>query len=94
MENMETNDIITTEAIEEIADNVTNGQNCLKTAAEIGIIGAASIAVWEFGVKRIIRLVKGKIAEKKAASKDLKKPKSDDEVDDMNLDDDLPEIDE
>ena len=96
MENMETNDIITTEAIEEITESNPTGKNCLKTAAEIGIIGAASIAVWEFGVKRIIRWGKRKIAAKKAASKNSKKPAEaddDKDIDNMTLDD-IPEIDE
>ena len=94
MENMETNDIITTEAIEEIAEAVPTGKSGLKTAAKVGVIGAASIAAWEFAVKPLGRKVKGLIDRKKAAKKP-KKAVGDAEIDldDMDLDE-IPEIDE
>ena len=85
METIETNDIITTEAVEEIVDAVPTGKSGLKTAAKVGVIGAVSVAAWEFSVKPLGRKVKGLIAKKKA----------DDEVDLEEMDlDDIPEIDE
>ena len=92
MENMETNDIINTEAIEEIKEAIPTGKNGLKTAAKVGVIGAASIAAWEFVMKPIGRKVKGAIAKRKAA-KAAKKAEVED-VDLDNLDTDIPEIDE
>lgn len=92
MENIETNDIITTEAIEEITEAVPTGKSGLKTAAKVGVIGAASIAAWEFAVKPLGRKVKGLINKKKAA----KKPKKTEEEIDLNDMDlyEVPEIDE
>lgn len=95
MENMETNDIITTEAIEEITEAVPTGKSGLKTAAKVGVIGAVSIAAWEFAVKPLGRKVKGLIDKKKAAKKTKKAVKVEEEIDldDMDLDE-VPEIDE
>ena len=92
MENIETNDIITTEAIEEITEAVPTGKSGLKTAAKVGVIGAASIAAWEFAVKPLGRKVKGLINKKKAAKKP-KKTEEEIDLDDMDLDE-VPEIDE
>lgn len=95
MENMETNDIITTEAIEEITEAVPTGKSGLKTAAKVGVIGAVSIAAWEFAVKPLGRKVKGLIDKKKADKKTKKANKVEEEIDldDMDLDE-VPEIDE
>ena len=93
MENMETNDIITTEAIEEITEAIPTGRSGLKTAAKVGVIGAASIAAWEFAVKPLGRKVKGLIDKKKAAKKPKKAGGDEIDLDDMNLDE-IPEIDE
>ena len=92
MENIETNDIITTEAIEEITEAVPTGKSGLKTAAKVGVIGAASIAAWEFAVKPLGRKVKGLINKKKAAKK-TKKTEEEIDLDDMDLYE-VPEIDE
>ena len=92
MENIETNDIITTEAIEEITEAVPTGKSGLKTAAKVGVIGAVSIAAWEFAVKPLGRKVKGLINKKKAAKKP-KKTEEEIDLDDMDLDE-VPEIDE
>lgn len=92
MENIETNDIITTEAIEEITEAVPTGKSGLKTAAKVGVIGAASIAAWEFAVKPLGRKVKGLINKKKAAKKP-KKTEEEIDLDDMDLYE-VPEIDE
>lgn len=95
MENMETNDIITTEAIEEITEAVPTGKSGLKTAAKVGVIGAVSIAAWEFAVKPLGRKVKDLIDKKKATKKNKKTNKVEEEIDldDMDLDE-VPEIDE
>ncbi len=94
MENMETNDIITTEAIEEITEAVPTGNSGLKTVAKVGAIGAASIAAWEFAVKPVYRWVKGKIVKAWKASKKPKKSQEDEiNLDEMDLDE-VPEIDE
>lgn len=93
MENMETNDITTTEAIEETTEAVLTGKSGLKTAAKVGVIGAASIAAWEFAVKPLGRKVKGLINKRKAARKPKKADGDVIEVDDMDLDE-IPEIDE
>lgn len=92
MENIETNDIITTEAIEEITEAVPTGKSGLKTAAKVGVIGAASIAAWEFAVKPLGRKIKGLINKKKAAKKP-KKTEEEIDLDDMDLYE-VPEIDE
>lgn len=93
MENIETNDIITTEAIEEITEAVPTGKSGLKTAAKVGVIGAVSIAAWEFAVKPLGRKVKGLINKKKAAKKPKKTEEEEIDLDDMDLDE-VPEIDE
>lgn len=92
MENMETNDIITTEAIEEITEAVPASKNGLKTVAKVGVIGAASVAAWEFLVKPICRRVKTAVAGRKAARK-AKKTEVEDDIENMEIDD-IPEIDE
>lgn len=92
MENMEVNDIITTEAIEEITEAVPTGNSGLKNVAKIGAIGAASIAAWELAVKPIGRKIKGLIIKKKAARKTKK---AEEEVDLDNLEiDEIPELEE
>lgn len=93
MENMENNDIITTEAIEEITEAVPTGKSGLKTAAKVGVIGAISIAAWEFAVKPLGRQVKGLIYKKKAAKKPKKTEEDEIDLDDMDMDE-VPEIDE
>lgn len=93
MENMETNDIITNEAIEEITEAVPTGKSGLKTAAKVGVIGAVSIAAWEFAVKPLGRKIKGLINKKKAAKKPKKTEEEEIDLDDMDLDE-VPEIDE
>lgn len=93
MENMETNDNITTEAIEEIAEAVPTGNSGLKTVAKAGVIGAVSIAAWELAVKPAYRWVKGKIAGKKAAKKSKKSQGNDGVPEEVDLDE-IPEIDE
>lgn len=93
MENMETNDIITTEAIEEITEAVPTGKSGLKTAAKVGVIGAISIAAWEFAVKPLGRKVKGLINKRKVAKKPKKTEEDEIDLDDMDMDE-VPEIDE
>ncbi len=93
MENIENNDIITTEAIEEITEDVPTGKSGLKTAAKVGVIGAVSIAAWEFAVKPLGRKIKGLINKRKAAKKPKKTEEEEIDLDNMDLDE-VPEIDE
>lgn len=93
MENIENNDIITTEAIEEITEDVPTGKSGLKTAAKVGVIGAVSIAAWEFAVKPLGRKIKGLINKRKAAKKPKKTEEEEIDLDNMDLDE-APEIDE
>ncbi len=90
MDTIETNDIITTEAIEEITDKVTTGKSGLKTVAKVGIIGVAGVAVWELAVKPLGHTIKGLIAKKTAAKK-TKKAQDEIDLDDMDLED-IPNI--
>lgn len=92
MDTIETNDIITTEAVEEIVDKVPTGKSGLKTVAKVGLIGAAGIAAWELAVKPLGRKVKGLISKKKAAKK-AKKPEDEIDLDEMDLDN-IPDIEE
>lgn len=93
MENIENNDIITTEAIEEITEDIPTGKSGLKTAAKVGVIGAVSIAAWEFAVKPLGRKIKGLINKRKAAKKPKKTEEEEIDLDNMDLDE-VPEIDE
>lgn len=93
MENIENNDIITTEAIEEITEDAPTGKSGLKTAAKVGVIGAVSIAAWEFAVKPLGRKIKGLINKRKAAKKPKKTEEEEIDLDNMDLDE-VPEIDE
>lgn len=93
MENIENNDIITTEAIEEITEDVPTGKSGLKTAAKVGVIGAVSIVAWEFAVKPLGRKIKGLINKRKAAKKPKKTEEEEIDLDNMDLDE-VPEIDE
>ncbi len=91
---METKDIIPTEqVIEEIKEVIPTGTNRLKTAAKVGVIGAASIAAWEFAVKPVCRKVKTAIVKRKATRKARKTKAEDEDVESMELDD-IPEIDD
>lgn len=93
METIETNDIITTEAIEEITEAIPTGKSGLKTAAKVGAIGAASIAAWEFAVKPAYGWIKDKITKKKATKKAKKAEEEEVNLDEMDLDE-IPEIEE
>lgn len=92
MENMEVNDIITTEAIEEITEAVPTSNSGLKNVAKIGVIGAASIAVWELAVKPLGHKIKGLVTKKKTAGK-ITKTEEELDPDDMEIDE-IPEIEE
>lgn len=93
MENMEVNDIITTEAIEEITEAVPTGNSGLKNVAKIGVIGAASIAAWELALKPLGRKVKGLIIKKKRSRKIEKIANGEVDLDDMVVDE-IPELEE
>lgn len=66
---MENNDIITTEAIEEITEAIPTGNSNLKTMVEVGFIGTLGAVAWEFIVKPVCRWGKRKYQEKKALRK-------------------------
>lgn len=93
MENMETNDIITTEAIEEITEAVSTNKSSLKTVALAGVIGAVSITAWELAIKPLGRKVKGLIDKRKAARKPKKTDEDEIDLDDIDLGG-IPNIDE
>lgn len=93
MENVENNDIITTEAIKEITDDVPTDKSGLKTAAKVGVIGAVSIAAWEFAVKPLVRKVKNLMNKRKTTKKPKKTEEEEIDLNDMELDE-VPEIDE
>lgn len=93
MENVETNDIITTEAIKEIVDAAPTDKSGLKTMAKVGVIGAVSIAAWEFVVKPLRRKVKDLMNKRKTTKKSKKTEEEEIDLNDMDLDE-VPEIDE
>lgn len=67
MENIETKELIPTEAVEDVAEAMTTGGSGLMNVAKVGLIGAASIAVWELAVKPMSRRVSSLIAGRKVA---------------------------
>lgn len=93
MENMEKNEIITTEAIEDITEADSTNGNTLKTVGIIGIGLAGAALLTKFVLLPLGRKAIGAIRKRKAAKKT--KTTEQDEVDfeDMNLDE-IPEIDE
>ena len=93
MENMEKNEIITTEAIEDITEADSTNGNTLKTVGIIGIGLAGAALLTKFVLLPLGRKAIGAIQRRKAAKKT--KTTEQDEVDfeDMNLDE-IPEIDE
>lgn len=67
MENIEMKDLNTTEVVEDVAEAITTGGSGLKNVAKIGLIGAASIAVWELAVKPVSRKISSLITGRKVA---------------------------
>ena len=93
MENIEKNEIITTEAIEDITEATSNEGSVLKTVGIIGVGLAGAALLTKYVLLPLGRKAVGKLKQRKAT----KKAKSDDtvevEFDDMDLDE-IPEIDE
>ena len=88
MENMEVNDMMVTEAVEDVAEAIPTGKSGLKTMAKAGFIMAASIAGWELMVKPLGHKLKGVWLKRKAAKK-----AEADEMDVTEVDlDEIPEI--
>ena len=90
MENMEAKDIITTEAVEELAEAIPAEKNGLKTAAKAGLIMVTSIVGWELAVKPLARKLKSVWEARKAKKAEKTEADETDEAD-MDLDE-IPEI--
>ena len=69
MENMELNDVVTTETVEEIAEAIPVGNSGMKQTTIIGAAMVAGAALWELGVKPMGKKAIAWIANKKAAKK-------------------------
>lgn len=67
MENMELNDVVTSEAVEEIAEVIPVGNSGMKQTTIVGAAMVAGAALWELGVKPMVRKTLAWIANKKAA---------------------------
>ncbi len=94
METMNTNETITTEAIDTITEAIPTGKSGLKTIAKGGIIVAGGIAAWELAIKPLGRKIRKTIAKRKAP-KVITVVKDEDEIDLENMDlDEVPDIDE
>lgn len=92
MENMETNDIITTEAIEEITEATTDNGTMLKTVGKIGVGLAAAALLTKFVLIPICRKINWhKIRSKKATKKDDAIEPDDIDLDNMEIDD-IPDM--
>ena len=84
MENMEGKDI-TIDAIEEITEAVPNDKSGLKAIVKNGVFGVTCVLAWEFGMKPILRFVKGKIAKRKANKTSENRTTDDNDADDDDL---------
>lgn len=80
MENMELNEVITTDAVEDIAETIPTGNSGLKSSAIIGLSMAAGAAIWELGIKPVGRKALGWLAARKAARKNKAKSETTDET--------------
>lgn len=96
MENIEKNEIITTEAMEELTNEATtNSGKIMTTLGYIGIGVLGAMVLYRYAVKPVARRVKKAIQEKKLAKRQNTKTEATDEIemDDLNIDE-IPEIDE
>lgn len=95
MENIEKNEIINTEAIEDLTTEATssNGSAIIKTVGIIGlgVVGAALLT--KYVVVPFARKVKSTIQRKKATKKDNTVEAEEIDLSDVELDE-IPEIDE
>lgn len=92
MENIEKNEIITTEAIEEITDATNNNGNVLKTIGIIGVGLAGAALLTKFVLLPLGKKVVTGIQMKKARRDAEKNPEVvETELSDMDLDE-IPDI--
>lgn len=95
MENIEKNEIINTEAIEDLTTEATssNGSVIIKTVGIIGlgVVGAALLT--KYVVVPVVHKVKHTIQQKKATKKDNTAEAEEIDLSDVELDE-IPEIDE
>ncbi len=88
MEDMNVNEIMTSEATEEAMDAAVSGGRNVKTGLALGGAMVLGAVLWERVVKPTARKIASGIAAKKAAKAKKAEP---DDLDDVNLDD-IPEI--
>jgi len=93
MENIEKNEIITTEAIEDITEATPTEGSVLKTVGIIGVGLAGAALLTKFVLLPLGRKAIGAIQKRKATKKAEKAEPAEVELDDMDLDE-IPEIDE
>lgn len=95
MENIEKNEIINTEAIEDLTTEATssNGSVIIKTVGIIGlgVVGAALLT--KYVVVPVVHKIKRTIQQKKATKKDNVAEAEEIDLSDVELDE-IPEIDE
>lgn len=92
MENIEKNEIITTEAIEDITEATTDNGTMLKTVGKIGAGLAAAALLTKFVLIPVGRKVIRKIRNKKATVKVNVTEPAEVDLDDMEIED-LPDVD-
>lgn len=92
MENIEKNEIITTEAIEDITEATSNNGSVLKTVGIIGVGLAGAALLTKFVLLPTARKVKRTIQRKKAAKQMAEKTDAE-EIDLTDIDlDDIPDV--
>lgn len=91
MENIEKNEIITTEAIEDITEATSNGGSALKTMGIIGLGVLGAVILTRFVLLPAAREIKGAIQQKGATEKAKDAEAIEVDLDDMYLDD-IPEV--
>lgn len=92
MENIEKNEIITTEAIEDITEATTDNGTMLKTVGKIGVGLAAAALLTKFVLIPVGRKVIHKIRNRKATVKVNVTEPAEVDLDDMEIED-LPDVD-
>jgi hypothetical protein len=79
MENTELNEVVTTEAAENIAEAIPNGESGMKSSTVIGLSMAAGAMLWELGIKPVGKKALAWIAAKRATRKNKAKGDTDEE---------------
>lgn len=93
MENIEKNEIITTEAIEDMTEATSTNGSVLKTVGIIGAGLAGAALLTKFVLLPLGRKAIGAIQKRKAAKNTKTHQEEETDLDDMDLDE-IPEIDE